>query len=313
VHSWVVYWDAEKSLEATQPLLPKLDEVAVFAADFDKNRNLQVQPWVTHTIDDLKQTRGGSSPRILLTVVNDIRSPGANQVKNPDLVDALISDPARRAAHVADIVALAEQTDGVEIDYEAMWYKNRDHYTQFIKDLAAQLHAKGKTLSVVVEPKTSDVKKNREGAVDWAAVGQYADSVKIMAYLYHYPSGKPGPLAPAGWVEEIARFAQTQIPKEKLSIVLTMNGCDWPDEGSGKPMTYRSVAKIESQTGAGRRVERSSASPYFRYDDRDMSHQVWFEDAASLSEKIKRLRAAGIDRIGLWYIGSGDPLLLQHF
>jgi spore germination protein YaaH len=132
-----------------------------------------------------------------------------------------------------------------------------------------------------------------------------------MAYLYHYPSGDPGPLAPPEWVSEVARFAASQIPPEKLSIALTMNGCDWGVPGQGKSMNYDKVMNLLAKYHAVVERDRDTATPFFRYTAKGVEHEVWFEDAVSLKEKARTLQGIGIHHVALWYLGSGDPAFLK--
>ncbi len=306
--TWVVYWDSNNSLEAARSHVSQLKEISVFAASFDESSRLVSPPWADHALRELRgATTSGHGPRLLITAVNDVISQKGNRLKDPDIIHEILSSPEKRGIHVQQLLKLSEGADGIEIDYEALKLKDRDAFTKFIAELADRLHQSSKTLTVVVEPKTKDVLKDKEGAIDWKAVAEHADGVKVMAYLYHYPSGEPGPVAPADWVVEVAQFALTQVPAEKLWIALTMNGCDWPSNGRGKTIVYKNALFAEQSSRARRRYDSSSDSPYLRYKDKGIAREAWFEDKRSLREKTARLASIGILNIALWHIGSGDP------
>src|SRR5207302_386263 len=105
--------------------------------------------------------------------------------KSPECVHAVLAFAEKRDAHIAQLLKLAEGSAGLEIDYESLHLADREAFTGFIQRLAEQLHRRGQWLSVAVEPKTSDALKDKAGAIDWQAIGRYADEVKVMAYLYH--------------------------------------------------------------------------------------------------------------------------------
>ncbi len=310
ISGWVVYWNKENSLEAALEFSKKLEEISVFAADFNEDQVL-VYPAAIRALQELKQSEAVPRPRLLLSVVNDVKTSAGSVLKSANHIHTILSSSKKRAAHIDQLVQLSVETDGIEIDYESLFLKDRENFSLFIRDLSEKLHQQGKWLSVIVEPKTADVLKDKEGAMDWNALGRYADSIKIMAYLYHYPSGKPGPLAPPEWIGNIARFALTQIPPEKLSIVLTMQGCDWGKPGHGKALTYTKAMDLREKHQASLQRDPQTLSPYFTYTENDIDHQVWFEDAESLKEKVRRLQENGIQNIGLWYLGSGDPDFLK--
>jgi len=308
---WVVYWDKVNSLQAARDHGDKLEEISIFAADFDESYQLTVHPEAAEALQELKGTSLIHRPRLLMSVVNDVKAPAGSFLKNPDCIHTILSSREKRSAHIEQLLQLSADTDGIEIDYESLYLKDRDAFSFFIRDLADKLHQRGQWLSVDVEPKTADVLKDREGAMDWKALGQYADNVKVMAYLYHYPSGDPGPLAPPDWVVEIARFAVSQIPAEKLSIALTMEGCDWGKQEHGKSLNYLKIMDLAEKYNAVSKRDKDSATPYFHYTENGIDHQVWFEDKESLTEKVRRLQETGILHIALWYLGSGDPAFLK--
>lgn len=305
LNSWIVYWDGDKSLTAARDFASHLSEISVFAADFDSNYRVSVPKWAFTAIQSLKQLP--ESLPIALTVVNDVRGGAAPDLKSPECIHEVIATPNARATHIDQLLDAVENVDTLEIDYESLWRKDREAFSAFIQDLAAQLHSRQKKLTVIVEPKTTDVRGDKAGAMDWKTLAQSADTIKIMAYLYHSPSGRPGPIAPARWVEDIARYALTEIPTEKLSVALTVSGCDWPEEAVGKSVDYQKAMDLQKKFRAERKWDVPSNSPFFRYTDNNVEHEVWYEDAQSIGEKIKRLQGLGINNVGLWRLGSGDP------
>lgn len=306
IHSWVVYWDQDKSQSSVARYGRFLDEISVFAADFDESYQLTLSPWAKKTIEQLKKSASGGRPRVLLTAVNDVRSSAGPILKDPSCIHEIVSSPERRAAHIEQLMELSRDADGVEIDYESLWLTSRDSFSAFIKELAERLHSENKWLAVAVEPKTKDVLKDKAGAIDWSAIGQYADRVKVMAYFYTSPKGPAGPIAPAHWVVDIAKFGLTQVPPEKLAIVLTVKGYDWPENSRGKAIDHNEALALASLVQSEVRFDRASSSPMFRYKKGDVQHHVWFEDKASLREKVRRLHEVGIQHVGIWRLGSGD-------
>lgn len=304
--SWVVYWDVQRGTDMLAKHGNGLDQVSVFAAHFDgRHRLTPANPWVAEAPAGMPRTPG----RLLLTAVNDVVGDGEVRLKDPAAVHSAVSTPRDRARHVEELVALAAWADGVEIDYERIRSEDREAFSLFVHDLAEALHRRGKVLSVVVEPKTSDVRRDGAGAVDWGAVGRDADAVKVMAYFEHHEGGPPGPPASPAWVEEVARFALTQVPREKLWIALTVAGIDWPEGGRGRQLDY---ARIRTLPGRPRRHRRSGAQCLRYRDAEGRRHQVWFEDARSIDRKMEALERAGVTQVALWRLGVGDPALWRR-
>lgn len=305
-NSWHIYWDSKAVDVATARYASHLDHIGLFGAAFDeKGQPLSTFPSLEKTLTALRQR--APRQKILLTVVNDVMVYGKPKLKDPSIIHQLLSEPEKTTTLVNQLTTLATPFDGLEIDFESLSTTDRDAFSGFISLLSAKLHQQGKILSVVVEPKTKDTHRNGPGAMDWPALSQSADIIKVMAYYNHFPSGPPGPVAPAAWVEEIVKFALTQIPKEKLIPVLVLNGVDWSNQTKGKPIDFQSAISVAEKMKAKILRDPASQSPYFRYQVGTAHHLVWFEDKASLDLKLDALERLGVSHIGLWRLGTGDP------
>ena len=240
---------------------------------------------------------------------------------NPDTVRAIIKDPAGRGALVVALVSLVKQTgaDGIDIDFELLGKDDSPYFLAFLGSLSQQLHKSGGRLSVVLEARI-----NNEVAMDWPAIGKLADKVEIMIYDYHSRvTGEPGAIAPIGWVREVAAYARQTLPTDKTFLAFGAYGYDWApaaDGGSysGQGLTYADVsallaekaASIEHSSGVDERGYEVGLSPRFSYVDTaggGALHEVWYEDADSLKEKLAETRDfAGVY---FWRLGAEDSSL----
>lgn len=152
---------------------------------------------------------------------------------------AALADPAQRAAHVADLVAMVMSNgyDGLDLDYEgfafsdgsASWPATQPNWTAFVQELSTALHAQGKLLSVTI-PSPCDT-RNRCGGQSgyWVynlpAIAQFADRIRIMAYDFSVQG--IGPIAPIGWVTAITQYAVSVMDPAKLQIGVPTYGRAW--------------------------------------------------------------------------------------
>ncbi|MBI2093863.1 MAG: hypothetical protein HYT88_03990 [Candidatus Omnitrophica bacterium] len=311
VSSWIVYWKPKESSKNLEARLRFLQEIAVFACHFDEqNRIIAANPWVPEALQVVKARFQKPRPRVLVTFVNDVVSPSGNKrLKDPQCIHTILENQETRAAHIRELLENAAEVDGIELDYENLWAKDRQNFSRLIQELAEELHREGKWLSVVVQAKTDDRIRDGAGAMDWNAIAEFADQVKVMAYHYHYSSGNPGPVAPPSWLGQVTQFALTQIPQSKLCIVLTLHGFDWPEADPGQSIDYPAAMQLAQTHGASLQRDRASGVPYFHYETQGVRHEVWIDDPQSLSQKIKLLRRAGIQAIGLWHFATGLELI----
>lgn len=127
----------------------------------------------------------------------------------------MMNDTGARNLAITSMVAEAEQFDGVNLDFEGLGWndtpaelsKVRSDYSQFVNDLAVQLHSSGKTLSLSLHAPNSAYP-----GYDYAALGRVADHIIIMAYDY---GPKP---EPTDLVEQAVKLATASVPADKLLL-----------------------------------------------------------------------------------------------
>ena len=152
---------------------------------------------------------------------------------------SVLADPAKRAGHVADLVALVMDGgyDGIDLDYEGFafsdgrdsWAATRPNWTAFVAELGAALDAQGKMLSVTIPPPCTMSGACGDDLGYWVynlrGIGQVADRVRIMTYDYHV--GSAGPIAPLPWVTTVMTYAASVAPAQRLSVGVPSYGRVW--------------------------------------------------------------------------------------
>ncbi len=252
-----------------------------------------------------------------------------------------LSSPAKRTAHVKDIVdlVLANGYDGIDLDYETFaftdgtssWASTRPNWVAFLKELGAALHAEGKLLAVTVPPTYNSNKDSTSGywVYDYPAIGQYADLLRIMAY--DYSVGSPGPIAPLAWVQKVAAYAPTVVPAGKVQLGIPVYGRNWHTGTTGKcpvgqdiknsnfSMTSASaLASLAADGVAPSQISRdSSGEMNVSYNivykglnakgnktECTVGRRAYFADAKSVADRVRVARSQGLAGAALWTIGG---------
>jgi spore germination protein len=227
---------------------------------------------------------------------------------NGKVIDSLIASAASREAHATAIAQLAVTNafDGMDIDYEDVSTSSRANFTAFVTTLGGKLHAAGKKLSVTVYAKAGDGENwDGPGAQDWTAIGSIADSVKIMAYDYHWSTSDAGALTPLSWLDQVATYAERTIPGAKILMGLPWYGYDWSGT-QGATVNYASAMNIAKAHGAtiGHDVNGEAT---FTYNNRT----VYFQDAAAYARKVEAIKSKhpSIGGFAHWELGAEDPAI----
>ncbi len=232
-------------------------------------------------------------------------------------VGTVIHDPALRAAHVTTLVneTLAYAYDGIDIDYESLnGASDREAFSLFIEELATELHAHGKLLSIAVHPKTREPGSwDGPQAQDWERIGAAVDRFRVMTYAYHWSTSKPGPIAPLWWMEDVVGFATSVVPPNNVYMGIHFYGHDWTGASSSS-VTWETAQTLISAHGATQRWKdketwrRTVAEPWFAYtDEQGQPHEVWYADRDSVAARLKVVRKYGLGGIAVWRLGGEDP------
>ena len=183
----------------------------------------------------------------------------------------ILADPAQRARHVDALVEFAAEGDydGLDIDYEQFafadgkdsWAATRPNWVAFVDELAARLHAEGRTLTVSIPPVYDAGQTDDSGywVYDYAAITPLVDAIRVMAYDYSNASTDEGPVAPLDWVERvIAGTSAASGDPSKLVLGVPLYGYNWPIAVTGTcpasaegvtTVTNRSVDELAQRRG----------------------------------------------------------------
>jgi spore germination protein YaaH len=204
-------------------------------------------------------------------------------------------------------IAVQHGYKGIDIDFENVKPADGNIFTQFLSELAYQLHTVDKELSVTVPAETGATSEPWDGAYNYAAIGNIADTVPIMAYDYSWQgSSTPGAIAPLYWDEQILKYATSVMPNSKILLGLPAYGYDWNTTIGGYATAY-SLNKIDAlieQYNVTPSWDSTDAVPYFTYSDASgNSHAVYYENQASIQQKLNLASQYGLAGVAIWKAG----------
>ena len=224
-----------------------------------------------------------------------------------------IETAEKRDAIVAKLVTVVESNgyDGIQIDFEGVNASDADKITDFMKRLYASFKPRGWIVSQAVIARVSDTSSYWGGAYDYRELARYNDYIAIMAYDYGY-AGRPDPIAvaPIWWVEDVADYAVSRIPREKVILGIPFYGYDW-NVTKGPPATsvsYAMAMALAERPDAQLDYDEDDQANRLRYkDDNGDDHEVWFENADSFEAKLRIITNNRLAGFATWRLGHEDP------
>ncbi len=260
-------------------------------------------------------------------------------------VQAILSTPANRSAHVENIVKKVADTGvaGIDIAYLDLTVNERTSFALFIGELGQRLHAQGKQLTVTLQPPIRNQDRIEEGAYDWAEIGKAADVIQLAPYR---DQGKFRTDMPAilGYlttrVQPTTRLVLTVTPyasEKSVSGITTMSvtqamtiatqiavRADKIQASSQVTVVGTNIDKEEGRTGV--QWFPDSACVAFTYEQNG-GRTVWIENFFSVGFKLEYINQYKLGGVAvedasedtylgnIWtavlpFVSSGQPILL---
>lgn len=240
---------------------------------------------------------------------------------NSELTSKMLGDEIARAKFISSLISSAKKykLDGLNIDFENMYIKDKNAFTLFMKELSKQTKANDLVLSVDVS--IIAVNSNWSESFNRAALSQVVDYVALMTYDQHW-GGSPvsGSVAQLSWVEQSLKRVLAEVPNEKLLLGVPFYTRLWREEyvsGSNKPtVTSKAISMEEAEktiaeNKASKIWDPASGQYYATYKQGSTTYKIWLEDEKSIklkAELVNKYRLAGI---ASWKYGLEKPVIWE--
>lgn len=279
---------------------PALNELLVFSYGFTFEGEL-----VPPQQDDLwmieSAWENGIEPLMVLT-------PFSNGAFNNQLVKVLVENQEIQDILIQNVLTTVQERgfSGVDIDFEYVLPENRIGYADFVGNMREVMSANGYKTSVAVAPKErADQSGLLYEGIDYGMLGENADYVFLMTYEWGYTYGPPMAVAPLNKVRQVVEYALTEIPREKILMGIPNYGYDWAlpyERGITKAQLIGNVEAVHIAVENGAQIQYAeiAKSPYYTYRKNGVTHEVWFEDVRSITEKVNLAVEFGLYGVGYW-------------
>ena len=291
--------------EVLEETLPYLDGLKVFSYGFTLEGEL-VPPMSDDAWMIERAQQWGTRPILTLTPL------GEDGHFNNNLVSALVRSHELQQRSIWELGRTMQDKGfgGLDIDFEYVLADDREGFAAFVDLTTRVMNLFGYPVTVALAPKTSAEQRGLlyEG-IDYALLGEAANRAMLMTYEWGYSQGPPMAVAPINMVRRVVDYAVTAIPREKLSLGIPNYGYDWalPYERGvtrAKTINNHQAVQLAIDFGVDIRFDETAMSPYFRYWQYGVQHEVWFEDVRSMKAKFDLIKEYGLSGAGYWQLMS---------
>ncbi len=233
----------------------------------------------------------------------------------------VLSYTSKRDRLINQLIAAAIEydLDGINIDFEELKSEEGRHFVQFIRELSIKCRKNGVVLSIdnYVPTASSEL-------YDRTEQGIVADYVIIMGYDEHFAgSEEAGSVASIGFVKDGIVNTLAQVPKEKVINGVPFYTRLWiktpksqeqidSENESTEFIPYNLSSEIYSMKNSLKLIsayeldvqwDETTGQNYAAFTRDGIDYEIWFEDAASIEEKMKLVNEYEIAGIACWKLG----------
>lgn len=269
-----------------------------------------VSPSFFYLDDDgtLKENVGNSG----IAYINWAHSNGYKvwpMVSNSDIsideTSALLNSYEKRQALIESIVEKCAEygLDGINIDFEEIYEKDKDKYSRFIIELEPRMKELGAVLSVDVTAPDGD--PNWSLCYDRNVLGDVADYLVFMAYDQHGTSStSPGTTAGYNWVETSLKkiIEYDVVDSEKIILGIPFYTRQWTTNSNGQ-ITGKGVVSMRNITipnNVEKKWDDTLKQYYIEYASGKNTIRMWIEDATSIQAKVSLVKQYNLGGTSGW-------------
>jgi len=289
--------------EVLAETLPWLSAVKVFSYGFNTEGSL-IPPQSPDAWMVAAAREAGVIPVLTLTPID------ASGHFNNNLVSALVRNEALQERIIWELGRTVQEQGfgGVDIDFEYVLAEDRVAFAGFVERTTRVMNTFGYPVSVALAPKTS---RDQPGllyeGIDYRLLGEAANRVMLMTYEWGYSQGPPMAVAPINMVRRVVDYAVSEIPPEKISLGIPNYAYIWPlpyVRGTTRATTVSNLQAVETAVRYGVEIQfdETAQTPWFRFWQYGIRHEVWFEDVRSLRAKFALVKEYGLSGVGYWQL-----------
>lgn len=243
----------------------------------------------------------------------------SNNFNDIEGTSIILNNSDIRQEVIRNILAYASlyNLDGINLDFENMYKKDKDAYTQFVREFYPLAKEQGLIVSVdVTVPDGSDTWSK---CYDRKALAESVDYVCLMTYDQHWSSSpKAGSTAELAWVEENLIKTLREVPNNKLLLGIPLYTRLWAFNTTENKLSSRAL----NITSAWKEVEENEAVTAWNdvsgqyeasFDKDGVRYQLWIEDENAVNMKTSLILKYDLAGACVWAANFADERVFHIF
>lgn len=238
-----------------------------------------------------------------------------NNSFDSELTNKLLNNPNKRTEIVNNIISIVKQKnyDGINIDFENVYMKDRDVYSALIEELYCQCLKEKIIMSVDVAVLSSSETWSK--FLDRKAIGKYSDYVILMAYDQHV-NGVSGSVGSIPWIEYGVKNLLESVNEGKVILAMPFYTRLWEETTEGNSINVKSTSlkaksaqKVIEKLGIKLQYDEETGQNYGEKIIDGVLCRVWNEDEISIKNRLLVVKKYNLVGKGVWAFDYGTDEL----
>jgi spore germination protein YaaH len=232
----------------------------------------------------------------------------------PDRTHSALASYDSRFAMIQQLLAYAKafKLQGINIDFENVYTKDKDNLVQFIRELTPLLHEQNLVVSIDVTPKSNS--EMWSAFLDRERLGAAVDFMMVMAYDEHWASSPvSGSVSSLSWAENTIKriMEEDKVSSNKLILSIPYYTRIWTEEPDGKQgvkvssktMDMDAVQQLLIEKKLKPKFSEETGQHYVEFMEGNLVKKIWIEDAESVQARAEIAKKYNLAGIASWRRG----------
>ncbi len=228
----------------------------------------------------------------------------------PSWTNEMLRSPIYKKRFIAQMAFYSSlyDLDGINIDFENMYLKDKDYLTQFVAEAYPVL--KEQNILVTMDVTIPEGSDRWSKVFDRKALSNHVDYMILMAYDEFWGSSKTaGPVSSIPWVEENIKKTLELVPSDKLLLGIPLYMRVWKMSKwkvSSKAIGIKHLEGVLKNKDYQEEYDEENHLNIIRYKKNNFNYKIWLEDEDSIEKRLELKRKYNLKGIGTWSFEFAD-------
>lgn len=232
----------------------------------------------------------------------------------PDRTHTALTSYESRKAMIQQLLSYAKafKLQGINIDFENVYTKDKDNLVQFMRELTPLLHEQNLVVSIDVTPKSNS--EMWSVFLDRERLGGIVDFMMVMAYDEHWAASPvSGSVSSLSWSENAIKriLEEDGVQPSKLILSIPFYTRIWSEELDGaaavkvssKTMDMDAVQQLIKDKKLKPTFSEQTGQSYVTFKEGEITKKIWIENADSIKARVELAKKYNLAGIASWRRG----------